>query len=156
MVEISALKDAYLVAGLKDEEIAQVAALATIQLYRSGDYLIQAGEASTNLFVILSGSVKVTTNDGDLLGEASTNGVIGEIGLVDALPSNGNVTCSGPVSAAVIPMVDLRRLMAQNRQWGFVLLANISRVLASRLRQTNARIDELCDQTTEHWAHCVD
>lgn len=155
MVEISALKDAYLVAGLKDEEIAQVAALANIKLYRSGDCMIQVGDASTELFIILSGNVKVTTHDGDLLGEAGANSVIGEMGLVDALPSNGNVSCVGPVSAAVIPMADLRRIMSQNRQWGFVMLSNISRVLSGRLRQTNARIDELCDLTTEHWEHSL-
>ena len=155
MVEVSALKDAYLVAGLKDEQIAQVAALATIKLYSSGACLAQIGEPLTDLFIILSGTVKVTTHDGDLLGEVGANSVVGEMALVDALPSNGNVTAVGQVSAAAIPMANLRRLMAQNREWGFVILSNVSRVMAGRLRQTNARIDELCDQTVEPWDHSL-
>lgn len=155
MVETSTLKDAYLVAGLKDEEIAQVAALANVKLYRSGDCIAQVGDASSELFIILSGSVKITTQDGDLLGEAGPNSVIGEMGLVDAQPCNGNVACVGPVSVAAIPMAELRKLMSRNRDWGFVMLSNISRVLAARLRQTNARIDELCDLTEEHWEHSL-
>jgi len=155
MVEVSALKDAYLVAGLKDEEIGQVAALATIKLYRPGDCLAASGTPSTELFIILSGSVRITTNDGDLLGEVGVNSVVGEMGLVDALPVNGNVTAVCQVSAATILMTDLRHLMSQNRQWGFTMLSNVSRVMAGRLRQTNARIDELADLTTEPWAHAM-
>lgn len=151
MVEVAALKDTYLVAGLKDEEIAHVANLASIKLFRSGDSLTRIGDASTDLFVILSGNVKVTSADGDLLGEVGVNSVVGEMALVDALPANANVTSVGQSSAAVIPMAELRRMMSQNRQWGFVLLSNVSRVMASRLRHTNARIDELCDLTAEPW-----
>ena len=83
------------------------------------------------------------------------NSVVGEVGLVDARPRTANVTCVGPVSAAVIPTPDLRRLLNQNRQWGFIVLSNIARVLASRLRQANARIDELTDLTTEPWTNAL-
>ena len=155
MVETSALKDAYLVAGLKEPEVAQVAALADIRLFNSGDCITKLGDPSKDLFVILSGKVKATSSDGDLLGEVGANSVVGEMGLVDALTANANVTAVGPVSAAVIPTASLRRLMSQNRDWGFVMLSNISRVMAGRLRQTNARIDELCDLTTEPWQHSL-
>lgn len=156
MVELSALKGAYLVAGLKDEEIAQIAALALIKLYRSGECILTEGSPSNELFILLSGKVSVTTNDGDLLGEMGPGCLLNEIGLVDALPANGNVSCIGPVSAAAIPMGELRKLMSRNREWGFVMLSNVSRVLAGRLRQTNARIDALCDLTEKHWDHPVD
>jgi len=155
MVETSALKDAYLVAGLKEEQIAQIAAIATVNSYQSGEALTRIGEPSASLFIVLSGSVRVTTHDGDLLGEVGTNSVVGEMGLVDALPANANSTCIGPVCAAVISMAELRRIMSQNREWGFVILSNVSRVMAARLRQTNARIDELADLATEPWAHAM-
>jgi hypothetical protein len=45
--------------------------------------------------------------------------------------------------------------MSQNKALGFVILANVARVLSSRLRQTDARIDELCDETAQPWDHCV-
>lgn len=153
MVEVSALKDAYLVAGLTNDQIAQIAAISNVKVYNSGQSLTRVGDASTDLFVILSGNVKVTSNDGDLLGEVGANSVVGEMGLVDGLPANAHVTCVGHVSAIAISIPELRRLANQNRDWGFVMLSNLCRVMSSRLRQTNARIDELCDLTTEPWEH---
>lgn len=155
MVEASALKNAYLVAGLGDDEIAQIAGLATIKTYTSGQSLTRCNEAPDQIFVIMSGNVVVTTDDGDRLGEVGENSVVGEVGLVDARPRTANVTCVGPVSAAVLATPDLRRLLNQNRQWGFIVLSNIARVLASRLRQANARIDELTDLTTEPWTNAL-
>src|SRR5688572_4938181 len=101
MVETSALKDAYLVAGLKEEEVAQVAAIANVKTCRSGETLTRIGDAATEILIILSGNVRVTTDDGDLLGEVGANSVVGEMGLVDARPANANVTCVGPVCVAV-------------------------------------------------------
>lgn len=155
MVEISALKDAYLVAGLKEDELAQVAALANVRSYNSGQRLMEIGDVAKELFVILSGSVVVTTHDGDRLGEVGANSVIGEMGLVDAMPANAYVTCMGSVCVATFNTADLRKLMSQNKGLGFVILANVARVLSSRLRQTDARIDELCDQAEQPWDHCV-
>jgi CRP-like cAMP-binding protein len=155
VLNASALKDAYLVAGLSEDQIAQIAAIATVRTYNSGQALTRIGDDCLEVFIILSGNVKVTSHDGDLLGEAGANSVVGEMGLVDGLPANAHVTCAGPVSVAAINIPELRRLANQNRDWGFVMLANLCRVMAARLRQTNARIDELCDLTTESWEHAL-
>lgn len=153
MVEPSVLKDAYLVSGLAADELAQVASIATVKLFQSGQSLTNCGDPADDLLVILSGRVSVTTQDGDLLGEIGSNSIVGEIGLVDAKPCAANVTSIGPVSAAVFSNQELRRLMSHNRQWGFTMLANISRLMAARLRQSNARVDELCDLTDQPWQH---
>ena len=155
MVEVSALKDAYLVAGLNDAQIAQIAAITNVRTYNSGQSLTRIGDPCAELFVILSGNVKVTSHDGDLLGEVGANSVVGEMGLVDGLPANAHVTCVGHVSAAAINIPELRKLANQNRDWGFVMLSNLCRVMSGRLRQTNARIDELCDLTSEPWEHSL-
>lgn len=157
MVEISALKDAYLVAGLADNQIEQIAAITSVRAFSSGYALTRIGDPSNDVFIILSGSVRVTTDDGDLLGEVGANSVVGEMGLVDALPANANVTSVGPVSVAIIGTAELRKLLNQNRDWGFILLSNICRVMSGRLRQTNARIDELSDSVaaTQPWQHSL-
>jgi len=45
--------------------------------------------------------------------------------------------------------------MNANREWGFVVLANLSRVLAGRLRVANDKIDELYDKTTDTWDNAL-
>jgi CRP-like cAMP-binding protein len=155
MVDSAALKNAYLVAGLNDDQIGQIASLASIRNYSSGQSLACIGQPSDEVYVILSGNLRVMSQDGDLLGEVGTNSVVGEIGLVDASPRTANVVSNGPVSAAVLPTDSLRKLMVQNRECGFVMLANISRVMAGRLRQLNARVDELSDLAVEPWGNPV-
>lgn len=155
MVEASALKNTYLVAGLDDAAIAQIGAISKIHSYNSGRSLIGIGDPADELFVILSGRVQITTADGDELGTIGEGSVAGEMGLVDAMSATANVTCMGPVSAVVIPIHELRRLMNQNRDWGFVMLANIGRVMSDRLRKTNARVDQLSDQVAVPWENAL-
>jgi len=155
MLDPSVLKDAFLVAGLTPDQIAQVAAIGKVTTYGSGQALVEIGGTSEELFVILSGDVRITTHDGDLLGDVGANSVVGEVGLVDGGPRTANATCNGPVSAAVFPIPELRRLMVQNRDWGFTVLANVSRLLAGRLRKLNSRVDELSDAAEEPWGNAL-
>lgn len=155
MVEPTALKNAYLVAGLSDDQIRQIAEIGTVRNFASGQAITRIGQSADEVFVILSGKLVVTSADGDRLGEVGVNSVVGEVGLVDAQPWSANATCNGPVATVVFPTSELRKLMAQNRDLGFVVLANISRVMSSRLRQMNARVDELSDLIVEPWDKAV-
>ncbi len=147
------LKGTYLVAGLSDEQIAQVAEIAELRPYASGQALARIGEEAVNLFVVIEGNLIETTADGDRLGEISKGSIIGEIALVDARPRTANVVSIGQVSVAAIPISDLRKLMNANREWGFIILSNIARVLAMRLRHADATIDELADKSSDVWTH---
>ena len=155
MVEVSALKDSYLVAGLTDEQVGKIASLSTVKTYRSGDTIVKSGDPATELLVVLSGSLNVTSDDNDLLGEIGVNSVVGEMGLMDGRASTANVCSVGHVSVASIPTKELRGLMNSNRDWGFLVLANIGRVMSDRLRRSNARIDELCDSTHQPWENAL-
>jgi hypothetical protein len=117
--------------------------------------LIRAGDPGGDFFVILDGRVNVLTPDGDKLSEVGPGSVLGEISLVDAGPRTATVIAIGLVDVAVIPATDLRRYMSTNRDLGFTVLANLSRVLAGRLRLANEKIDELYDKATDAWDHAL-
>ncbi len=155
MVEATSLKGTYLVSGLGEDAMAQIAAISQVQTYSSGRCLIQIGDPADKFFVILSGRIRVTTSDGDELGQIGEGSILGEMGLVDAQNSTANATCVGHVSAIVIPIPEMRQLMNQNRAWGFVVLANISRVMSDRLRKTNARVDLLSDHVGDLWDNAL-
>jgi CRP-like cAMP-binding protein len=155
MSDSVSLKGTYLVAGLNDDQMAQVNRLAQIHMYHSGHELCRIGEPADTLYVVLNGTLAVTTGDGDKLGEIGTNSVVGEIGIVDVRTRTANVTCVGPVSVAAISIDQLRALMNENRDWGFLILANLARVLAVRLRQADARIDELADKASDQWTNAL-
>lgn len=155
MSQTVSLKGTYLVAGLTDEQMDQVAQLAQLHMFPSGHLLCRIGDPADTLFVVLNGTLSVTTADGDKLGEIGANSVVGEIGIVDVRQRTANVTCVGSVSVAAIPIDGLRKLMNDNREWGFLILANLARVLAVRLRHADARIDDLSDKVGDAWTHCM-
>lgn len=155
MSDSVSLKGTYLVAGLTDEQMAEVGRLAQLHMFPSGHVLCRIGEQADTLYVVLNGTLSVTTADGDKLGEVGANSVVGEIGIVDVRTRTANVTAVGPVSVASIPIDALRSLMNQNREWGFLILANLARVLAVRLRQADARIDDLADRAQDTWSNAM-
>lgn len=151
MLEPSVLKGTYLCAGLTDEQVAQVAALAELHAYQAGHELCRIGQPAADLYVVISGHFAVTTHDGDKLGEIGPGSLIGEIAIVDVRQRTANVTSIGAAAVASIKVDAIRKLMTENREWGFLILANIARLLAVRLRQADARIDELCDKSQDSW-----
>ena len=155
MVDVAVLQGTYLVTGLADSQIAKVAALGELRHYSSGQLICKIGEIADVMFVVLDGVVAVMTADGDRLGEIGKGSVIGEIALVDARPRTANVVAVGIVNVAVFGTDDIRKLMNADRILGFTMLASIARVLAGRLRQADARIDELTDKAADVWHNAM-
>jgi CRP/FNR family transcriptional regulator, cyclic AMP receptor protein len=148
---LAAFKQNYLVCGLSDEAIAQVAAMGKIEKHLARETLIRVNEKSSDLYVVLDGRVIIMTADGDKLAEVGPGSVLGEMALVDDRPRSAEVVCLGITNVARIPAQDLRKFMWQNKDIGFIILANLARVLSGRLRQADAKIDDLMGCPDNPW-----
>lgn len=142
---VDAFKQNYLVSGLSEAEIESVWEMSEVKTHCARDILIRINEKSSDLFVILDGRVVVVTADGDKLGEPGPGSVLGEMALIDDRPRSAEVICVGLTKTARIPAKALRAHMNSNRDVGFIILANLARVLSGRLRLANAKIDTLMD-----------
>lgn len=136
----------YLVYGLPDEVIDQIAALAEFKTALAGEPLIQKGEKSSDLYVILDGHLNVMTPKGEKLAEVGAPSVLGEVSLVDDQPRSADVVCIGLVKYARLPAPDLRKFIGQNKEHGFTMLANLARVLSMRLRVASSTVEMLSDK----------
>jgi CRP/FNR family cyclic AMP-dependent transcriptional regulator len=145
----------YLVFGLKDEVIDEIEKLAQPQTFLAQEFLVRTGEKSSDLFVILDGKVLVCTAAGDQLAEIGPGSVLGEVALVDDQPRCADAVCRGLVKAARFPAKDLRGFMAKNTDAGFVMLANLARVLSNRLRKTDAAVEDLAAHPKDAWSNAL-
>jgi len=152
-VDLDAFKKNYLVVGLSDDAVKEISALATVQTFFAGDDVIRQSAKESDLFVILAGRVNVLTAAGEKLAEIGPGGVLGEIALVDDQPRSANAVAIGQVQAAKIPAQALRALMNAKRDMGFVVLANIARVLCQRLRGASIRLDHL--MSADGWKNAL-
>jgi len=152
--QYEAFKRNYLVCGLPDEAIAEVWAMANQETHLARETLIRINEKSSDLFVILDGQVHVMTADGDVLAEPGPGSCLGEMSLIDDRPRSAEVVCVTLTKVARITAKELRTYMNSNRDVGFVILANLARVLCGRLRIADAKIDTLLD-ASDPWKHSL-
>lgn len=105
---------------------------ARAELVREGQ------EPGIGLYIILSGRVRVTQDDGDgkerQLAELGPAEMFGEMALLDDRPRSATVTALEPTVALVIPIFDFRAALSHNGEASARLLAT----LAHRLRNAEA------------------
>ena len=141
----------YLVYGLPDEAIEQVAGLAEYRAFISGEKLVYVGEKSSDLYVILDGEAHIYGTEGDRISIAKPPSILGEIALVDNLERSADAIAVGLVKTAKFPGTKLRKYMNDNKEVGFTMLANLCRVLSMRLRKTNVTLVDLMGKVQDHW-----
>lgn len=149
------LRRSILVYGLSLEQIQTVAELAKKESFTAGEHITLLGAREADLFVIIDGHVNVLTHDSDKLAEVGPGGILGEISFVDAGPRHAHCVASGFTTTLRFEARALRHLMATDKNIGFTMLANLSRLLASRLRHANGRLDALMDIEHNVWQNAL-
>lgn len=156
MENLDAFKRNYLCAGLSEEVVKEIAGLAEIVDARPNQTIIEKGDKSGDLLIIIQGTVNIMTKKGDKLGSAGPGSVLGEVALVDDNPRSADAVCVTPVKYARLPAQDLRRYMAQKKDAGFIMLANLARVLSMRLRNSDQVMEDLRAKTEDPWKFAAD
>jgi CRP/FNR family cyclic AMP-dependent transcriptional regulator len=149
--EHSGFERSALAYGLKPEHATAVRALAHEVEFRGGEEIFRHRAGCCDLYVILTGTVNLVTDDGDKLFEAGPGTVIGEIAFLDACVRDANATAVTPVTALKFPAADLRRKMCQDKELGFAVLANLARVVCAKFRNAEDRLDHLMDTAHGAW-----
>lgn len=146
----------FLVVGLPDSVIQEISDLGTFEAFAARDVMIRKGDRSADLYVILDGTVDVMSDKDDVLATIGAGALIGEIALVDAQPRSADVVCRGLTKVIKLPANDLRRFMAGNKDAGFIMLANLTRVLSMRLRNASIVLEELKEKAKEDpWKYAL-
>ncbi len=145
------LKRSLLTQGLNAEQIEAVAAIGRKENFLAGDHLGKIGSQEADLFIIFDGKVEVLTHDSDKLREMGPNGILGEVAFVDGGSRHAHYVAQGFVTAARFPAKELRTQLASDRPAGFMVLANLARLLAARLRNADGRLDTLMDSEHDVW-----
>lgn len=153
--KVEALRRSILVFGLTDEQTHAVAALGKKEGFAAGEHLCQLGAHEADLFVIIDGHVNVLTHDSDKLTEAGPGGILGEVSFVDAGPRHAHYVASGFTTVLRFQARELRALMSRDRNIGFMMLANLSRLLSARLRSADGRLDALMDLEHDVWHNAL-
>lgn len=133
--------------GLSNEELAVLEGMARSFSYEPGAYILREGEEGRLFFVIAKGvaSIRLTAKkNGETrsvrIASAGPGAVIGDMALLDGGPRSADVVADEKVLCYGFSVDELINEASAHPQLLRVILVNLARELAERLRGANAHI----------------
>ena len=143
-MDAAVLKKVALFAGLTQGQLAKVAGIAQPRSYEGGAFLFREGEAGHEVFILLSGKVRISKSVPGIGEEAlailEPGQYLGEMALIEDGPRSADAIAHTACSVWVIGRAALDQLMFTDKDLAYVLLWTFVRTLSERLRETNDKI----------------
>lgn len=137
------LKTVPLFSSFSDQQIATLASWVQHRSYSRGAAILRAGEETDGLYVILSGRVKVLIPDEEghevILSLLGPQEYVGEMGLLDGLPSSATVEALEPCEVLRLPRTAFMSCLESNSEVAMLVL----RDMVKRLRDADRKIESL-------------
>ena len=130
-----ALSQAKLFAGLTDAEREALKAVSTLRRGNAGERIIRKGETLGSMFIVLGSEVEVRV-DGKRIVNLSGQPLVGEIEFLENLPAAADVILLKETDFIALNPAALTSLMERQPRLGYVLMSEIARIEARRLRKT--------------------
>ena len=128
--------------GLVLEEASRLLSVCRSVKFGRGDQVYEAGAPSTDMLILLTGRLVATSESGRMLGEISPGSATGEMGLFTGQPRSATIEATEQSMALLLRRPDLEKLMRSDHELCLKLTRNIIGMLAHRLSQANARIEQ--------------
>lgn len=128
------LRKAPLLAGLGEQDLLQVAAIAVDMTFAPGETLFRQGDPGDSLYIILDGEVAIE-RDGVEVNVLGNGQFFGEVAVLADLPRSAGVVARSEVCVLCIARTDFLRLFEHNRD----LRLNVVRELGRRVCEIGRR-----------------
>jgi CRP-like cAMP-binding protein len=112
-----------------------------IRSYKAGEILFEEGSLGNELFIIQEGKLGIYKNtpDGQIeLALVDKGGIIGEMSLLDNLPRSATVKAADNAKVLIVNQMAFQGIIDAIPVW----LQSIIKIVVSRLRDTNKRVDQ--------------
>ena len=143
--------------GLTKEEMEKVLSVAHEIKWREGDTVITEGDMGETIYIIYSGSVKVSKrltlpqfsdergpSEKTLIRlDATEPIVVGEVAMLTKAERSATITTTKECLALEIYGPELAKLCEADTKIGFKIMSNLAQILSDRLRQTNRDVIRL-------------
>jgi len=149
MVSPRVLERFPLCAGLDEEALRRLAAIAEEVSFPRGTLIFTEGDPAHTLYLLLDGWVDILVNldasggRRELVTILSPGDLFGWSAIVEPYVYTASALCASPVSAVRIRGDDLRQLFATDPQLCCTIVTRVCQVIVSRLRATRAQMVRL-------------
>jgi len=133
-----ALVQVKLFAELTDAERDALKSAATLRRGKAGERIIEQGKTMDRMFIVLKGQAEVWVN-GKHIVTLSGQPLVGDIEFLDTLPASADVILVKESDLIELNYTALTGLMEKRPRLGYVLMREIARIEAQRLRDSNPK-----------------
>ncbi|UCF09632.1 MAG: cyclic nucleotide-binding domain-containing protein [Candidatus Bipolaricaulota bacterium] len=140
------LKKVDLFQGLDDGELVEIEQICKSRYHGGGEVLFSEGSRGEEIYIVKKGKVRIDLKLGRKEDDCATvhrirSGLVfGELALVDQRARSASATCEGPCEILYLSCKQLVELFERNNRIGYVVLGNLARLMATRLRKTNLQL----------------
>ena len=126
--------------GLSFEQFLKVLKLCTKREYAPGDVVCKAGHESHQMYILITGALKVETPDGRSLAEIVPVDIVGEMGVFTGEVRSASVLAKDASIALVLQKIDLINLFRRDGDLGLKVMLNVILDLSHKLQKSNETI----------------
>ena len=134
------LKNVSIFGGLSEADISGIFNQCTVVSYKAGDILIREGTPATEIYLVLTGTIKIVLqidNDPFEVVRFGSGDCLGETSVIGVLEHSASAVCVTDASFLVLSRKFLMDVFRENKTMFSMLLLNIARELARRLHNTD-------------------
>ena len=132
-----------LFALLTSSQAEAVADAVIKRRFKRGETIVEQGEKSNTLYIILTGRVRVVTSDKRgrevILATLNPGDYIGEMSLIDNEPHSATVRCEVQSDVLILGRAEFARCLPENSSLSYAIM----RGLVHRLRAADRQIESL-------------
>jgi len=132
------LASSSLFGGVEAGELLQLTASGVEQVFARGQSILQQGDPSDSIFIVLSGRVRVVETGAEsdmdvVLGEFGAGEIFGELGILQNRPRSATVIALDETNCLKIPHADFLAALQNSTE----LCAALQQIIALRLEHTD-------------------
>jgi CRP/FNR family cyclic AMP-dependent transcriptional regulator len=143
-MDAAALRACPLFQTLSSEQLGRVAAIAARREYTGGSSIFVEGAVGDEMFVVLSGRIRISRRVRGVGEEAlailEPGAYFGEMAMFDDSPRSADALAHPGCTLAVVKREALEQLMFVDKDLAHALLWTFVRTLSRRLREMNDKI----------------
>ena len=129
--------------GLRLSQFKEILRICSQQLFRPQDMVIHDRAESSEMFILIKGMLKVVLPDASELSRIKPVEIVGEMGVFTGEIRSATVVAGEQSMVLTIRKKELLHLFRRDSELGVIVLTNVIRGLASKVRKSNSLIDEL-------------
>jgi CRP-like cAMP-binding protein len=139
MDRILFLRRVRLFSDLPPSELKQVAAITNEQYYLDGEVIARQGEPGDEMYIIVSGEVRVTSHEGSRsaveLARRGPGEYVGEMAIISQEPRMASLIAHGDVRVLHIEQPQFEAILRERPETSLAVM----RVLCARLKEVQQR-----------------